>query len=289
MILNVKTLEKLRNLINEETTYRKGYELVAFFNQLGFHDVYEQGFPSRWVYTDEKLNKINGTPEMDKCIKKVFAPIDFIGRFSDLDKLIASFNQYIAFDRWNVVRKGQEITFQKSNGVNIDAEIEKTQTEDIFLQKEFDISINKLELDGDLQPVISCRIEEIQKCMKAKSSLAVIFLAGSTLEGILLNIAIQNPQLFNSANSAPKDKSGKVKQFTEWGLNNFIDVSHEVGFLKEDVKKFSHGLKDFRNYIHPYEQMSRKFNPDEHTAEICFQVLKAAIYQIGENTHNHHI
>jgi hypothetical protein len=47
--------------------------------------------------------------------------------------------------------------------------------------------------------------------------------------------------------------------------------------LTLDVKKFSHGLRDFRNFIHPHEQMASGFTPDQHTAEICFQVLKAAL------------
>ena len=54
--------------------------------------------------------------------------------------------------------------------------------------------------------------------------------------------------------------------------------------MKEDVKKFSHALRDFRNYIHPYQQMSIGFQPDEHTARICFQVLKAALYQIEQKS-----
>lgn len=49
MKLSSKTLEKLRNLINEETDYRSGPKLVEFFNQFGFHDSYGQGFPSRWI------------------------------------------------------------------------------------------------------------------------------------------------------------------------------------------------------------------------------------------------
>ena len=79
-------------LINEETQYRKGPELVAFFNDLGFKEKYGQGFPSRWIYTDEKLEAINGTPELDKCIKQVFAPVNFIGRFSQLDNFLKDFN-----------------------------------------------------------------------------------------------------------------------------------------------------------------------------------------------------
>ena len=48
MIISQKTIEKLRELINEETEYRSGSKLVAFFNQYGFRDVYGNGFPSGW-------------------------------------------------------------------------------------------------------------------------------------------------------------------------------------------------------------------------------------------------
>lgn len=80
MKINSKSIEKLRNLINEETEYRSGPKLVDFFNDLGFKDSYGQGFPSRWKYTDDKLNLINGTTELDKCIRKVFNLVNFIGR-----------------------------------------------------------------------------------------------------------------------------------------------------------------------------------------------------------------
>ena len=119
-----------------------------------------------------------------------------------------------------------------------------------------------------------------------KAPMAVIFLSGSSLEGILLGIALKYPKEFNQSKSSPKEKEGKVKPFHEWTLNNFIDTAHEVGLIKEDVKKFSHSLRDFRNYIHPYEQVSAKFNPDDHTAKICWQVLKAAVYQLSNNKPN---
>jgi hypothetical protein len=153
MQLNVRTLEKLREIINETSEHRSGPKLVAFFNELGFNDTYAQGFPSRWFYTDTKLQQINGKPELYKCLKNVFAVINYVGRVEELDALIADFNQYMAFDKW---------------------------------------------------------------------------------------------------------------------------VMH-----KQDVKKFSHVVIGFRNYIHPYEQMSSRFIPDRHTALICLQVLKAAIHQIG--------
>ncbi|MBU1012103.1 MAG: hypothetical protein KKG99_03805 [Bacteroidetes bacterium] len=283
MILQKKTLVRLRDLINEETEYRKGHELVAFFNELGFKDSYGQGFPSRWIYTDSRLEKINGTPELDKCIKKVFAPVNFVGRIDDLDKFIAYFNQFLVFDDWQVKRIGKEITFAKAG--KIDFEQQKSEVkEDDFLNREFsDISIEKIGLHGTISDVFSSRFDEIQKCFRAKSWLSVIIMSGSTLEGLLLGVALINPQLFNSSNSSPKTKEGKVKQFHLWTLSNFIDVASEIGLLKEDVKKFSHALRDFRNYIHPFEQMSSKFYPDEKTSKICLQVLNAAIFQMTKN------
>ena len=283
MILQSKSLEKLRLLINEETQYRSGPQLVQFFNELGFNDTYGQGFPSRWAYTDGRLAKINGTPELDKCIKKLFAPVNFIGRVGELDNFIKDFNQYLAFDKWKVVRNGAEINFVRLDQVEID-ESTPALNEDDFLKKEFqEISLESIGLDGAVTEILKLRVDEIEKCLSVDAPLSVIFLAGSTLEGILLGVALKYPKEFNQSKSSPKDKDGKVKQYQDWKLSNFIDVAYEVGLLAEDVKKYSHTLRDFRNYIHPYQQMSSRFNPDKHTAKISWQVLKAALFQLSKN------
>lgn len=280
MILQDKSLEKLRLLINEETEYRSGPKLVKFFNDLGFNDSYGQGFPSRWMYTDKKLTQINGTPALDKCIKKLFAPVNFIDRFNELDNFIREFNQFLAFDKWKVIRNEAEITFAKVDKINIDNSSGEIK-EDDFLKREFrEISLESIGLDGVVTETLKLRFDEIKKCLSANAPLSVIFLAGSTLEGILLGIALKYPKEFNQSKASPRDKEGKVKQFPDWTLSNYIDVAYDVGLLAEDVKKFSHSLRDFRNYIHPYEQISSGFNPDKHTAKICWQVLKTAIYQL---------
>jgi hypothetical protein len=283
MILQSKSLEKLRLLINEETQYRSGPQLVQFFNELGFNDSYGQGFPSRWAYTDEKLAKINSTPELDKCIKNLLSPVNFISRIGELDNFIKDFNQYLAFDKWKIIRNGAEITFTKLDRIDID-EKAPAPNEDDFLKREFqEVPIESIGLDGTITEIIKLRVDEIEKCLSANTPLSVIFLAGSTLEGVLLGIALKYPKEFNQSKSSPRDKDGKVKQYPDWTLSNFIDVAYEVGLIAEDVKKFSHSLRDFRNYIHPYQQMSSRFNPDKHTATISWQVLKAALFQLSKN------
>lgn len=283
MILCKKTLECLREIINEKSEYRSGPKLVQFFNELGFSDSYGQGFPSRWLFTDERLAKINGTPAIDQCIRNTFAPVNFVGRIQALDLLIKEFNQYLAFDKWKVVRQEADIVLQKLEKIEIESG-EPKDSENEFLSREFtNVDLRALHLENAITDVLQYRIKEIEKCFSSGSPLAVILLAGSALEGILLGLAIQHPRQFNSAKSSPKDSSSKVKPFHEWSLSGFIDVAKELGLIQQDTHKFSHSLRDFRNYIHPFEQMSSGFSPREHTAKICLQVLRAAIHEIGDN------
>ena len=156
-------------------------------------------------------------------------------------------------------------------------ETAQTHTESDFLDIEFGkIDLSHLSLGTGIYETVEQRFDEIRLCLKANAPLSVIFLCGSTLEGILLNAATQKPKIFNTAKCAPQH-AGKVKQFHDWSLNEFINVAQEAGLIGLDVKKFSHALRDFRNYIHPFEQAHQKFMPDQHTAKISWQVLQAAV------------
>ena len=287
MILTRKSLECLREMINEKTQYRSGPILVQFFNRLGFHDSYGQGFPSRWYFTDERLAKINGTPELDKCISMVFNPAEFVTRLDVLKSCLDEFNEYLAFDGWKVEIKNTGVEIHRTTGPDIESKLKDQNgsiislTESDFLKVEIeDISFSQLRIEESLKPVLEARMSEMKANFKARAYLSVIFMAGSMLEGILLSLANQYPRAFNQSIVAPKNKDGKVKQFYDWTLNDLITVAHSVGVLKEDIAKFSQVLRSFRNYIHPFQQRLENFYPDENTAKICMQVMKGALSQI---------
>lgn len=154
--------------------------------------------------------------------------------------------------------------------------------EDQFLGSDFGtVSFDEIGIDSSILPILKSRFAEAMQCLNNGAPLAATIVCGSILEGLLLGQALAYPQQFNQALCSPKDGSGKVRQFQDWKLAQLIDAAHELGYLKLDVKEYSHVLRDFRNYIHPYEQMSSHFDPDEHTARICIQVLKAAIADLS--------
>lgn len=179
----------------------------------------------------------------------------------------------------SVLEKSRSITARLTGKTS---PVKTTQTINDFLHSEFTIpNIQKLPIEALAIPIIEKRLAEAKTALSAGAHLSVIFLCGSVLEAILLGAAQKDPMSFNRTNSSPKGNDGSIKRFHEWNLSNFIDAACEIGLLKPDVKKFSHGLRDFRNYIHPYEQMASGFTPDEHTAKVCFQVLKAALASVA--------
>lgn len=282
MTLHHKTLEKLRDLINEETEYRTGPKLVLFFSQLGFTDSYGPAFPPRRRYTDEKLAALNGTEALCDCLKLVFSAHYFVGRLDALDFHIQSFNKYLALDHWQIVRHHtgveiQPLTPQMRSEAILDDQLSQ------FLSQEFDrISIEAFHFDSKIAAVLIQRLEEIKACLAQSLPLASIFLIGSTLEGVLVGVAYHRFQAFQESPSAPRNQqdNSRVRPLETWRLHDLITVAHQLGYLKEDVKTFSHALRDFRNYIHPYKQVQTRFEPNMHTAHICWQVLKAALFQL---------
>ena len=173
--------------------------------------------------------------------------------------------------------------FKPLEKVIVDAcETKESLSESAFLSQTFNVNVALLGLESSMEDIIEARLLETESCINNNTPLSSVIMIGSVLESVLLGTASSYPKLFNQTKCSPKDDNGRVRMFQDWTLNSFIYAAYEIGFIIIDVKKFSHVVRDFRNYIHPYSQRTTSFYPDNNTALICFQVLKAAISQIGE-------
>jgi hypothetical protein len=262
---------------NQKQLFEKLFQGNSAGYVLNFSDrTFSEFFLDFHVNIDEPKFYKNGTSKMKRL--RAFWEIEG-------DKLVGNVLKgllELAKQTDNIEDKDSKLATQYINtllGIKNEVKNEnKELTESEFLKQEFsNINLSSLGFDVQFEQVINQRLEEIKKSLNNESSLAVIFLCGSTLEGLLLHIAIQNSQKFNSSKSAPKNKDGKIRQLHDWTLDSLINVAYEENFIKLDIKKFAHTLKDFRNYIHPRQQASQNFNPDKHTAQISWKVLQATI------------
>ena len=231
---------------------------------------------------DFDANLVSGTKleriqETLGAVNKIYAnPIGFLGSF--ISEIMDREDEWSLKDRESIRKALAKYGAFYFRGKIVPLNGEScvlTEEEQTFLSVDFSNVLFASE-EQSYNDAINQRLDEIRKGMSNEMPLSVVFMVGSTLEGILMTLAQQHPQEFNTTAQSPK-RNGNVLPFSEWTLTNLIDVAHALGYLREDVKKFAVALRDFRNYIHPREQALAGFNPDAHTARICMNVLMATI------------
>ena len=211
----------------------------------------------------------------------IYAPIPYYDQLRALSEEEARPIWNAVGEVWpNKEGDGEQAIIDREFRLAQDSSTSESGTED-FLNQNFELpGLHELPIDHGISEIIHARIQEAQLCFSNEAHLSVIFLCGSILEGVILGAARREPEKFHRSSVSPK-QNGKVKSFDRWSLSEFINVAHDIGLLDLDIQKYSHNLRDFRNYIHPYKQMESGFNPDRHTAAICLQVLKAALASIA--------
>jgi len=264
--------------------YRSSSYLTRFFQNIGINVAHDGSTRKWWVL--ETLNRLIPT-EFEKVLLRLVDPKEYKGDQKLLAMAYKAMNELLGMEAMKIEYIGATPTLKRIQSINIDGDkLSNNASSDNeinqFLKKDYsdEIDINKLNLDSVITQVLTDRVNEARRCLESDLNLSLIFQLGSTLEGILLGVALKNQKEFMTNNSAPKDKNGYIKKIYDWTLSDLIDVSYSTKRLKLDVKKFSHALRDFRNFIHPHEQVAQAFNPDENTAHICWQVFKAAYSQL---------
>ena len=246
-------------------------------------DSFERFFEDYGVDIHGSQYRFNG----DSKAKKMRAfwktePDDLVGRV--LADLLDVYEVQSSSEVWHsdsaVLNKCREIV-SRLTGVSIR---EFFNTSEGVPNSDFQVpNVSRLPVDSAVSEIIRDRLEEVQKCLSVGAHLAVIFLCGSILEGVLLGVAMDNPERFNRSKSSPKDQSGTVTKLRNWNLWQLINVACDIGLLKMDSSKFSHILRDFRNYIHPNQQLKEDFHPDSHTSDMCFRALLLALADLSDD------
>ena len=286
--LDPATLEALAEFICGDDTerfpvYRSSSFLTRFFQGIKINATHDGSTRKWWVL--DILGQLS-PQELERVVLRLVDLREYKGNKTNLGLAVRSMNEILAMESFAITFDGTRPIITDGAPIDLDeAElltVPPAPDEATFLSQQFaeDIVIADLNLDPDITAILQSRVDEAQACPRGKAPLATIFLLGSTLEGILLGFATTDLPRFMTAKAAPKDKAGTVYKIHDWKLVSLIDVSCELGLVGLDVKKFSHEMRDFRNYIHPFHQRAQGFSPTEHTADICWQVFRAAFAQL---------
>ncbi|PFA68764.1 serine/threonine protein kinase [Bacillus sp. AFS015802] len=105
-------------------SYKSGSEIVEFFNaNFGNSDVYGQGFPSRWLYTVEKIKTLWNRDKFDAflnlILSKRFVMIDNgfneIKALEKITEVLNYLNDQLIIEGYKIHKRGQEYVLVSEN------------------------------------------------------------------------------------------------------------------------------------------------------------------------------
>jgi hypothetical protein len=141
---------------------------------------------------------------------------------------------------------------------------------------------SRLVSDPKMKTILENRWNETQLCMSAGAHLAATVMMGGFLEGLLLARLNKMPNMKPAFTSqaAPKDRSGKTFQLKDWTLQNFIEVAHELKWIRRSAKDVGVVIRDYRNYIHPQKEFSHGVSIGSDDTAMFWSVVTALATQV---------
>lgn len=256
LLLSNKSIEALGKIVTGDgglSSYRSGSTLVTLFNSLNLNDEYGQGFPSRWVYAEESIRKINQKSEIERLIEMVFDPREYLNSDFDLNKAIEYFNQFLAYEKYQVVISGGYARLQDLSGIQVDfSHPFKNSTTDahVFIE------------------------EQVQKCDEKIASgdyHGAITNARSLIEAILTEIE-------KDLDSYPPTYDGDLNKLYK-RVAKLMNLGPEQKDLSDTIKQILNGLSSIvtglaglRNKMSDAHVASYK--PSKHHAKLAVNAAK---------------
>lgn len=127
--------------------------------------------------------------------------------------------------------------------------------------------------DKKVRLVLEDYHSQAAKAFEADSYLGAIVACGAVVEGLLTWVLLQREPDALKSPSAEKDSQRKVRPVQEWSLTNLIKVCVELDLIGKTASQASWALKDFRNFIHPYNVLKQSARPDQALASSAAAAL----------------
>lgn len=98
-------------------SYKTGPKIISFFNQyFNYTDVYEQGFPSRWLFTYNKLVELFNSNQFERFINIILSKsflmrdgeIDEISAIEKANVIVKTINQKIKLDNLIIIKRNDK-------------------------------------------------------------------------------------------------------------------------------------------------------------------------------------
>jgi len=122
--------------------------------------------------------------------------------------------------------------------------------------------------DTELRNILVRDYRELQRAYIAKCWKSALTLSGGAIEAMLVDRLQCDLNRALAASKAPKKAD-----ITKWDLSDLINVAVELKYVSPAVEKLSQAVREYRNLVHPGNEIRNKLIFEAEEAKIALEVV----------------
>ena len=274
--LDPKTLTRVANLICDIGGWseRHGYELEQLLRDAGWSDPpeYDGSSRVRWL-TEALADRAKDHGDIARLLCRVCDPLEYDSGTLGAEDFRTKLNQVLEAERLAVSYVG---------GRPVLGELTDDPDQPMFSAPEgLENRLSALLTDPRMVMLLVDRAEQSRRAQASGAYLLALFGIGSFVEGLLLSVLMERYPELNATGFRGRD--GRKISANRAGLELLIDTAHDKRLIQFDAKSFMDPVRNFRNFIHPRQQLEHDFLPDEDTVALCWGPVHAVLNDLEEH------
>jgi hypothetical protein len=274
--LDPKTLIRVATVICDidGPSERHVYELEQLLRDAGWSNPPEYDGPSRVRWLTEALaDRAKDHGDIARLLCRVCDPLEYDGGMPIAEAFRAELNRILEAERLAVSYVG---------GRPVLGELTDDPDQPMFSAPEgLENRLSALLTDPRMVMLLVDRAEQSRGAQASGAYLLALFGIGSFVEGLLLSVLMERYPELNSTGFRGRD--GRKISANRAGLELLIDTAHDKRLIQFDAKSFMDPVRNFRNFIHPRQQLEHDFLPDEDTVALCWGPVHAVLNDLEEH------
>jgi tetratricopeptide (TPR) repeat protein len=138
----------------------------------------------------------------------------------------------------------------------------------------------------DLFNLLSRDTREAVLALATGSYKSALILSGSIAEALLHDKLSQNETAAVATLTQIRVRTGQKissrdKNLSQWNLAILLDVAREQKLVSENLYHWGHGVRGFRNLVHPAVEQRREMDASKESAEIAWSVVKRLLRELS--------
>ncbi|GAB3152862.1 hypothetical protein GCM10027290_44490 [Micromonospora sonneratiae] len=266
--LDPLTLERVARLICDvDGPYeRTGWQIERFLTRVRWPgDPQYDGSPRVPWLAELLIKHADDAAALDRLLCRIGDPLEYDGGIEVAEPIAQELNRILAPEQLTVTYvSGRPVLGQLS------------QTSDMPLYgppPDLHARVRRLVADSKVADILLARADEASICQNHGAYALAIIGIGSFVEGLLHIFVTERDE--NVRRNGLVGRNGRRFSAERAGLQLLLEYAHRQKWVQTDAKDFMEKVRDYRNFVHPRQQIEYGLIPDLDTVRMCWAPVHA--------------